>query len=105
VRSILTLAGSNIGSAETTLLGGRIIGILERWLIFGFVLAGEATAAALVVSAKSLIRFPELSSARDSGTVGAAGDQPRPVDVVTEYFLLGSLSSWLLALLPATLLR
>jgi len=103
VRTTLTLAGSNFQTAQSTLLGGRLIGVLERWLILGFVLAGEATAAALVVSAKSLVRFPELSAARDQG--GDDEARPRTVDVVTEYFLLGSMTSWLLALLPATLLR
>ncbi|MGH0034661.1 MAG: hypothetical protein ACQGVK_06500 [Myxococcota bacterium] len=103
VRSTLALAGSNFQTAETTLLGGRLIGVLERWLILGFVLAGEATAAALVVSAKSLVRFPELTAARDQAS--QHDERPRPVDVVTEYFLLGSMTSWLLALLPAALLR
>lgn len=108
VRAVLALAGSNVSAAETTLLGGRIIGVLERWLILGFVLAGEGTAAALVVPAKSLVRFPELTAAREQGGNGGAGatpGAPRRVDVVTEYFLLGSLTSWLLAVLPATLLR
>lgn len=77
--------------------------MIERYLIFGLAVAGEPTAAALVVSAKSILRFPELSrKARDRG------DEDRvvaDVDVVTEYFLLGSLTSWLLALAPVVLFR
>ena len=30
-------------------------------MIFGFVLTGAPTAAAIIVSAKSILRFPELS--------------------------------------------
>lgn len=67
------------------LSGGRVVGILERLLIFGFIVAGAPAAAALVASAKSVLRFPEISR---SGT---------EIHVATEYFLVGSLTSWLLA--------
>lgn len=77
--------------AEPPLRGGRVIGILERLLIFGFVIAGAPAAAALVASAKSVLRFPELNRA---GT---------EIHTVTEYFLVGSLTSWLLALAFAVL--
>lgn len=62
---------------------GRWIGILERLLIFMLVLGGEAGAAALVVAAKAILRFPEIS-----------GDEPH---LPAEYVLVGSLASWLLA--------
>lgn len=67
--------------------GGRIIGSLERLLIFGLALAGEATAAALVVSAKGVLRFAEVRA--------APGED---VDRVTEYVLVGSLASYALAM-------
>jgi hypothetical protein len=136
VRSVLQMAGTPVVKAAHRLRGGRLIGPLERLMIFGLAVAGEPTAAALVVSAKSLLRFPELSkmpSAKSAGERGAdctaaTGDQsagsvplravppnsasaaaaPAPeayaVDYVTEYFLLGSLTSWILALAPAVLL-
>lgn len=101
VRMSLTVAGTDWRKSQQKLRGGRLIGILERWLIFGLATAGEPTAAALIVSAKSLLRFPELSrtSAKSTPTPG----EPLEVDLVTEYFLLGSLLSWTLALFPAFL--
>lgn len=93
VRALLQVAGSRFQASESQLQGGRLIGILERFLIFGLAVAGEPTAAALVVSAKSILRFPELNRTSQSG-----------VDHVTEYFLLGSLASWMAALAPALLL-
>lgn len=87
VRLLLASVGTNPLEGEQRLRGGRIIGPMERALILGFVVAGAPTAAALVVSAKSLLRFPEISSAK--GTT---------LSEITEYFLVGSLSSWLLAL-------
>jgi hypothetical protein len=92
VRIVLAAVGTDVVSGEQKLRRGRIIGPMERSLIFGFALAGQPTAAALVVSAKSLLRFPEISS------------QAAKVDTVTEYFLVGSMSSWLLALAPLILL-
>lgn len=92
---------------EEQLKGGRYIGPLERWLIFGLALAGQPTAAALVISAKSIIRFPELQSkavSRDSaGSPATDFHSPgvQRIDELTEYFLIGSLLSWLLALLAA----
>jgi hypothetical protein len=50
------------------------------------------------------VRFPELSAAREAGGEGAGQGSPRRIDVVTEYFLLGSMTSWGVALLPAVLL-
>ena len=90
VRVVLAAAGPQVKTSEDRLRGGRLIGPLERLMIFGLALAAEPTAAALVVSAKSILRFPEVSSAaRDAS-----------VDSVTEYFLIGSLTSWALALAP-----
>ncbi len=74
------------------LKGGRLLGPLERLLILGLGLGGQLAAAGAVIAAKSIIRFPELSAqkARENGDVG--------IDEVTEYFLVGSLASWLVAL-------
>ena len=67
---------------------------MERVLIIGLGLAGQLTAAGLVIAAKGLIRFPELQSKRsDRESVDGAG-----IDEVTEYFLVGSFVSWLVAL-------
>lgn len=101
VRLVLTAMGTRFSNAEQRLRGGRVIGPLERVLIFGLGLAGQATAAALVIGAKGLLRYPELNGLR--GESGAAGPSARTIDVVTEYLLIGSLTSWLLALFPLVL--
>lgn len=78
------------------LKGGRLLGPLERLFILGLGLAGEMTAAGLVVAAKGLIRWPELKAKSE----GPSQDGPRTsgIDAVTEYFLVGSFVSWLVAL-------
>jgi hypothetical protein len=45
-----------------------------------------------IVAAKSIIRLPEINAqkARENGTIG--------IDEVTEYFLVGSFASWIVAL-------
>lgn len=73
-----------------TLKGGRLIGPLERILVFALTLTGAYTMLAAVLAAKGIVRFPEIS--RD----GASGDQ-------AEYFLVGSLVSWVTALAAAFL--
>jgi hypothetical protein len=83
------------------LRGGRLLGPMERALILGLGLAGQLTAAGLVIAAKGLIRFPELQAKRDDSTsVDGVG-----IDAVTEYFLVGSFVSWLLALGSLALTR
>jgi hypothetical protein len=74
------------------LRGGRLLGPMERLLIVGLGLAGQLAAATAVVAAKSIVRFPEINAqkARDNGGIG--------IDEVTEYFLVGSFASWILAL-------
>jgi len=98
VRLVLTAVGTKFSPAEQRLRGGRIIGPIERLLIFGLGLAGEPTAAALVISAKGLLRYPELAGMRSE-----PGSSARAIDVVTEYLLIGSLTSWTLALFPLVL--
>lgn len=71
----------------TRIRGGRVIGPLERMLIVGFVIAGQPATAAIVVTAKSLLRYPELRSHDDVD-----------IHAVTEYVLIGSLVSWSIAL-------
>lgn len=70
------------------LKGGRLLGPMERLLILGLGMAGHVTAASIVVAAKGLLRFPELQSKRDGPEI----------DEITEYFLVGSFVSWLIAL-------
>ncbi len=87
VRLILDAVGVPASDNEKSLKGGRLLGPMERLMIVGLGLAGELTAAALVVAAKGLLRFPELQRGARTG----------PSDLM-EYFLIGSFASWLVAL-------
>jgi hypothetical protein len=83
------------------LRGGRLLGPMERLVILGLGLAGQLTAAGLVIAAKGLIRFPELQAKRSATTsVDGVG-----IDEVTEYFLVGSFLSWIVALASLALAR
>lgn len=89
------------------LKGGRLLGPLERLFIVGLGLAGELTAAGIVVAAKGLIRFPELQAERDKARgARSSGDGPVSAAIhdVTEYFLVGSFVSWTIALAALGLL-
>lgn len=79
--------------ASDQLKGGRLLGPMERLLIVGLGLAGQLALATAVIAAKSVIRFPEISAKRDEN------GRPERVGIedVTEYFLVGSFASWMLA--------
>ncbi|PID53556.1 MAG: hypothetical protein CSA58_03725 [Micrococcales bacterium] len=76
------------------LRGGRLLGPMERIFIFGLGLTGEMTAASMVIAAKGLLRFPQLQQESRQAAQAAHDDHPN----VTEYFLIGSFVSWLVAL-------
>jgi hypothetical protein len=82
-------AGRSVPSYR--LKGGRLLGPMERVFIVGLGLAGQLTAASIVVAAKGLLRWPELQAARDE-------ERGPGIHVVTEYFLVGSFVSWMIAL-------
>jgi hypothetical protein len=63
---------------------GLYIGWLERALLFAFLTAGSPEAAALVIAAKSVARFPSFEK-----------------DRFAEYYLIGSLMSLVIAVLCA----
>jgi hypothetical protein len=81
VRLVLRLV--RVETPKDTNRAGRWIGILERLLVFVLVISGQAAAAGIVVAAKSILRFPEISS--------------KPQQIAPEFVLVGSLASWLLA--------
>jgi hypothetical protein len=98
VRLVLASVGAvrPVGEPQPSdrLKGGRLLGPMERLLVLSLGVGGQIAAASAVVAAKGIIRFPELNAEKsraDNGTgVG--------IDEVTEYFLVGSFASWLLAL-------
>lgn len=77
------------------LKGGRLLGPMERLVILGLGLAGEFGAASVVIAAKGLLRFPEIQA---SGRQGGQQVKGVGIDDVTEYFLVGSFVSWIVAL-------
>jgi hypothetical protein len=79
---------------EQQLKGGRLLGPMERLFILGLGLGGQWTAAGVVVAAKGLLRWPELRSESDQARMHR----------LTEYFLVGSFVSWLVALAGLLLL-
>lgn len=79
------------GDAGKSLPGaGRVIGHLERGLIFALVLFGQAQGVGLLIAAKSILRF------------GAVKDDRR----LSEYVIIGTLASfgWALVVAYTTLL-
>jgi hypothetical protein len=87
VRLLLRSIGSLAPSDEKAPGGGRVIGSIERVLIFALAVSGDAAAATLVISAKGILRFAEVRATRHED-----------IDSVTEYVLVGSLASYALAL-------
>lgn len=98
VRLILQAAGTPASDGEVRLRGGRLLGPMERIIVAGLVVAAEPAGAALVIAAKGLLRFPEIRDStegpgeRESRQGGRVG----PADV-TEYFLIGTFASLILA--------
>ena len=89
VRLLLDGIGVPAATNEASLKGGRLLGPMERLFILLLALGGELTAAAVVVAAKGLLRFPELQrSSQEQGPTA-----------VSEYFLVGSFASWMLGIL------
>jgi hypothetical protein len=65
--------------------GGKWIGVLERALVFIFVLAGQYAAIGFLVAAKSILRFGEVKESANR--------------MEAEYIIIGTLASILFALL------
>jgi hypothetical protein len=69
---------------------GTYIGWCERALFYAFIVAGEPDAAAVALAAKSFARFPSLT---------------RQEEGFAEYFLIGTLTSLLVAMAAAVATR
>jgi hypothetical protein len=78
-------SGSTVPGIESA---GRVIGWLERTLLFGLIVAGAPDAAAIVIAAKSVARFPSFAEER-----------------FAEYYLIGTLLSFLAALAVGVAVR
>ncbi|MEE6288975.1 hypothetical protein V2J52_15085 [Georgenia sp. MJ173] len=85
-RAVGTPAGAGTtavpsGESGHALRGGRWIGPLERLLIVVLATGGADGIIAALLAAKGIVRFPEISADRESGSKA-------------EEFLVGSLTSW-----------
>jgi hypothetical protein len=89
VRLVLDAAGTPASQGEATLRGGRLLGPMERVFVAAMILAGEPTAAAIIIAAKGLLRLPEMR-ASEAHRTGSPGH-------ITQYFLVETFSSLLLA--------
>ncbi|MGW7525659.1 hypothetical protein [Streptomyces sp. NPDC054783] len=69
---------------------GPHVGWIERFILFSFLVSGNPAPAALVVTAKSLARFPELQQAEK---------------IVGDYYLVGTLTSVAVALVTSGVTR
>ena len=68
VRLMLIGTGPSVLATENTLQGGRILGPIERVFVLGMALAGQYAALSVVVAAKGILRFPEISKDTAGGT-------------------------------------
>lgn len=88
IRLVFEITGKIPVSKETRepdkseLNAGRIIGILERFIIYFFVLIGQFAAVGFVIAAKGIVRYKELEDRN-----------------FAEYVLIGTLLSSLLAII------
>ncbi len=96
VRIILNGVGVPPETNERTMKGGRLLGPMERVFILGLGMSGYVTAASVVIAAKGLLRFPELQASSRTADTGASE--------LSEYFLVGSFLSWLIAMAGLPLL-
>jgi Protein of unknown function (DUF3307) len=78
-----------IDDADTLANAGKWIGIIERIIILILVLKNEYSSIGLLIAAKSIIRFNEK-------------DRP---EVKTEYLVIGTLISFILAMLTGLLIK
>lgn len=82
---------AQVDNSSTLADAGARIGMLERFLVLTFVLAGEWTPIGFLLAAKSVLRFGDLREDRDRK--------------LTEYVLLGTMLSFSLTLMLGLGLR
>ena len=70
---------------------GKWIGYLERILILTFVITGNMEGVGFLLAAKSVFRFGDLNKAKDIKT--------------TEYVMIGTMTSFAIAIIVGLLIR
>lgn len=86
VRFTLAATEAALDEDENAMRGGRILGPMERLIVSAAVISGDVAGAGFVVAAKGLLRFREIRDTEKSG-----------VDEITEYFLVGTFTSVVVA--------
>lgn len=82
---------TEIQQTESLVNAGNYIGILERLLVFTFILANHWEGVGFMIAAKSIFRFSDLAQAKQRK--------------LTEYVLIGTLLSFGIAVLTAILIK
>lgn len=82
---------NNIEPTESLVNAGKYIGILERLLVFTFILANHWEGVGFMIAAKSIFRFSDLAQAKQRK--------------LTEYVLIGTLLSFGIAVLTGILIK
>lgn len=96
VRYALDATADSLLKGEDTMRGGRILGPMERLIVAAAVVSSNVAGAGFVIAAKGLLRFREIRSG------DRLSDQPK-VDEITEYFLVGTFTSVLVAAIMGVL--
>ncbi|MBE3574893.1 MAG: DUF3307 domain-containing protein [Firmicutes bacterium] len=96
-----------VAASVEELMGGsasRVIGLLERALVITLVAVDALPAVALVLTAKSIARYPSLREAKGLSD-GPSGISPHDALHFQEYYLVGTLASVLLGILGGLVAR
>lgn len=98
VRFTLAATEASLIEGEGTMRGGRVLGPMERLIVAAAVISGGAAGAGFVIAAKGLLRFREIRGADQSN-----GPKQPKVDEITEYFLVGTFTSVIIAAIVSVL--
>ena len=92
IREILKLYKIKFNSAKNELLNaGKLIGIIERWLILLFVFLGQYEAIGFLIAAKSILRYNPKDEEENFNK--------------TEYVLVGTMLSFFIAIFVGVVVK
>jgi hypothetical protein len=104
VRFTLIATAPSLLKGEDTMRGGRLLGPMERLIVAAAVVSGNAAGAGFVIAAKGLLRFREIRGGDqladqrlDDRRQNSEDSTRSKVDEITEYFLVGTFTSVLVA--------
>ena len=73
---------------------GKMIGYLERFIIYLLLIFGQYTAIGFIITAKTIVRFPEISKNIEISDENYNKNKSgRPANSLAEYYLIGTLLS------------